>query len=119
MPEHVVGAENGRRFCARRALLPAVRGAGSGADVKARLLEIKTHSVGTFGSPTFFPGDEIFFGKDSLLDVVRRLCESGPRENRPWLTAPCIPLSAGNGEKGRQPFECWAYSVSSYSRLRA
>jgi 2-hydroxychromene-2-carboxylate isomerase len=24
---------------------------------------------GTFGSPTFFVGDEIYFGKDSLRDV--------------------------------------------------
>jgi 2-hydroxychromene-2-carboxylate isomerase len=24
---------------------------------------------GTFGSPTFFVGDEIFFGKDRLRDV--------------------------------------------------
>ena len=24
---------------------------------------------GTFGSPTFFVGDEIFFGKDQLRDV--------------------------------------------------
>ena len=41
------------------------------ADVKARLLENTEHSVsrGTFGSPTFFVGDEIFFGKDRLRDV--------------------------------------------------
>jgi 2-hydroxychromene-2-carboxylate isomerase len=41
------------------------------ADVKARLLENTERSVerGTFGSPTFFVGDEIFFGKDRLRDV--------------------------------------------------
>ena len=41
------------------------------ADVKARLLDNTTRSVerGTFGSPTFFVGDEIFFGKDRLRDV--------------------------------------------------
>jgi 2-hydroxychromene-2-carboxylate isomerase len=41
------------------------------ADVKARLLENTQRSVerGTFGSPTFFVGDEIFFGKDRLRDV--------------------------------------------------
>ena len=40
-------------------------------EVKARLLDNTTRSVerGTFGSPTFFVGDEIFFGKDRLRDV--------------------------------------------------
>jgi 2-hydroxychromene-2-carboxylate isomerase len=41
------------------------------ADVKAQLLANTERSVerGTFGSPTFFVGDEIFFGKDRLRDV--------------------------------------------------
>jgi 2-hydroxychromene-2-carboxylate isomerase len=40
-------------------------------DVKARLLDNTTRSVerGSFGSPTFFVGGEIFFGKDRLRDV--------------------------------------------------
>lgn len=40
-------------------------------DTKAQLLENTERSVarGTFGSPTFFVGDEIFFGKDRLRDV--------------------------------------------------
>ena len=40
-------------------------------DAKARLLENTQASVdrGTFGSPTFFVGDEMFFGKDQLRDV--------------------------------------------------
>jgi 2-hydroxychromene-2-carboxylate isomerase len=40
-------------------------------EVKAQLLENTQRSVarGTFGSPTFFVGDEIFFGKDRLRDV--------------------------------------------------
>ena len=40
-------------------------------EVKARLLDDTTRSVerGTFGSPTFFVGDEMFFGKDRLRDV--------------------------------------------------
>jgi 2-hydroxychromene-2-carboxylate isomerase len=40
-------------------------------EVKARLLDDTQRSVarGTFGSPTFFVGDEIFFGKDRLRDV--------------------------------------------------
>jgi 2-hydroxychromene-2-carboxylate isomerase len=41
------------------------------AEVKARLIDNTERSVarGTFGSPTFFVGDEIFFGKDRLRDV--------------------------------------------------
>src|SRR5262245_31917693 len=39
--------------------------------VKQELLENTERSVarGTFGSPTFYVGDEIFFGKDRLRDV--------------------------------------------------
>jgi 2-hydroxychromene-2-carboxylate isomerase len=39
--------------------------------VKEQLLDNTTRSVerGTFGSPSFFVGDEIFFGKDRLRDV--------------------------------------------------
>src|SRR6516225_8304252 len=41
------------------------------ADVKTQLLDNTERSVarGTFGSPTFFVGEEIFFGKDRLGDV--------------------------------------------------
>ena len=41
------------------------------ADVKNELLANTEHSFkrGTFGSPTFFVGDQIFFGKDRLRDV--------------------------------------------------
>jgi 2-hydroxychromene-2-carboxylate isomerase len=41
------------------------------ADVKARLLELTQDAVdrGVFGSPTFFVGKEMFFGKDQLRDV--------------------------------------------------
>ena len=48
------------------------------ADVKARLLDNTEHSVarGTFGSPTFFVGDEIFFGKDRLRDVEEMILAS-------------------------------------------
>jgi len=40
-------------------------------EVKDRLLANTQASVarGTFGAPTFFVGDEIFFGKDRLRDV--------------------------------------------------
>ena len=40
-------------------------------EVKMRLLQNTERSVGrgTFGSPIFFVGDEIYFGKDRLRDV--------------------------------------------------
>jgi 2-hydroxychromene-2-carboxylate isomerase len=39
--------------------------------IKAKLAENTERSVarGTFGSPTFFVGEEIYFGKDTLRDV--------------------------------------------------
>jgi 2-hydroxychromene-2-carboxylate isomerase len=44
-------------------------------DVKERLLQNTQASVarGTFGSPTFFVGNEIFFGKDRLRDVEEEI----------------------------------------------
>ncbi len=44
-------------------------------EVKDRLLKNTQDSVarGTFGSPTFFVGDEIFFGKDRLRDVEEEI----------------------------------------------
>ena len=44
-------------------------------DVKNELLLNTQRSVerGTFGSPTFFVGDEIYFGKDSLRDVEEEI----------------------------------------------
>jgi 2-hydroxychromene-2-carboxylate isomerase len=43
--------------------------------VKAKLMTNTEDSVrrGTFGSPTFFVGDEIFFGKDRLDEVEREI----------------------------------------------
>lgn len=47
-------------------------------EVKDRLLENTNRSVerGTFGSPTFYVGDEIFFGKDRLRDVEEMIIQS-------------------------------------------
>jgi 2-hydroxychromene-2-carboxylate isomerase len=47
-------------------------------EVKDRLLENTNRSVerGTFGSPTFYVGDEIFFGKDRLRDVEEMIMQS-------------------------------------------
>jgi len=44
-------------------------------EVKDRLLKNTEATVarGTFGSPTFFVGDEIFFGKDRLRDVEEEI----------------------------------------------
>jgi 2-hydroxychromene-2-carboxylate isomerase len=47
------------------------------ADVKARLIENTQAAVerGAFGSPTFFVGKEIFFGKEQLRDVEEMVLE--------------------------------------------
>jgi 2-hydroxychromene-2-carboxylate isomerase len=46
-------------------------------DVKARLVELTQDAVdrGAFGSPTFFVGSEMFFGKDQLRDVEEAILE--------------------------------------------
>ena len=48
------------------------------AEVKDRLLKNTEDSVarGTFGSPTFFVGNEIFFGKDRLRDVEEEIAHT-------------------------------------------
>ncbi|MFO1327596.1 MAG: 2-hydroxychromene-2-carboxylate isomerase [Rubrivivax sp.] len=49
----------------------AIAALSQDAEVKAELLANteRSHARGAFGSPTFFVGDEIFFGKDKLRDV--------------------------------------------------
>jgi 2-hydroxychromene-2-carboxylate isomerase len=44
-------------------------------DVKKKLMENTSSAVarGSFGSPTFFIGNEIYFGKDSLRDVEEEI----------------------------------------------
>ena len=44
-------------------------------DIKKKLIENTSDAVarGTFGSPTFFVGNEIFFGKDSLHNVEEEI----------------------------------------------
>ncbi len=46
--------------------------------IKDQLLENTRRSVerGTFGAPTFYVGDEIFFGKDRLRDVQEMILKS-------------------------------------------
>ena len=61
----------------RESRLPAAELITLSADpaVKQELLENTERSVarGTFGSPTFYVGDEIFFGKDRLRDVEEEI----------------------------------------------
>ena len=56
-------------------------------DVKKRLIEMTTNAVdrGAFGSPTFFVGAEMFFGKDQLRDVEESIVEQ---------TSHAVPKSA-------------------------
>jgi 2-hydroxychromene-2-carboxylate isomerase len=57
--------------------LPADELIGLASDpaVKQELIDNTELSVarGTFGSPTFFVGDEIFFGKDRLREVEEEI----------------------------------------------
>ena len=48
-------------------------------EVKEGLIRNTEASVGrgTFGSPTFFVGNEIFFGKDRLRDVEEEIVSRG------------------------------------------
>ena len=53
--------------------------------VKQQLIDNTNTSVarGNFGSPTFFVGDEMFFGKDRLRDVEEQIAiDSPPAESR-------------------------------------
>jgi 2-hydroxychromene-2-carboxylate isomerase len=47
-------------------------------DVKNRLIELTQNAVdrGAFGSPTFFVGKEMFFGKGQLRDVEEAILEA-------------------------------------------
>lgn len=53
-------------------------------EIKQALLESTERSVarGTFGSPTFFIGDEMWFGKDRLRDVEEAIAASGDGQGR-------------------------------------
>jgi 2-hydroxychromene-2-carboxylate isomerase len=46
-------------------------------DVKKRLIDLTNDAVGrgAFGSPTFFVGKEMFFGKDQIRDVEESIVE--------------------------------------------
>jgi 2-hydroxychromene-2-carboxylate isomerase len=50
-------------------------------DVKKKLIEVTNDAVnrGAFGSPTFFVGTEMFFGKDQIRDVEESIVEQTSR----------------------------------------
>lgn len=53
-------------------------------DVKKKLIDNTNDAVarGAFGSPTFFVGDEMFFGKDQLRDVEESIVEQTQKQAR-------------------------------------
>lgn len=53
-------------------------------DVKKKLIENTSDAVarGSFGSPTFYVGDEIFFGKDKLREVEEEIVAQLVMERR-------------------------------------
>ena len=53
-------------------------------DVKKKLIENTNNAVvrGSFGSPTFYVGDEIFFGKDRLREVEEEIMAQLAAERR-------------------------------------
>ena len=65
------------RAVLENANLPAIEilEACNNAEIKKSLIENSMNSVerGNFGSPTFFAGGEMFFGKDSLEDFESKL----------------------------------------------
>ena len=65
-PEAAMKALNGSGLDAARLFARAQE-----PDVKAKLIESTQNAVerGAFGSPTFFVGSEMFFGKEQLRDV--------------------------------------------------
>ncbi|MFZ2154791.1 MAG: 2-hydroxychromene-2-carboxylate isomerase [Bradyrhizobium sp.] len=58
-------------------------------EVKKRLIEATNDAVarGAFGSPTFFVGNEMFFGKDQLRDVEESIVEQTSRDDGPTPSA--------------------------------
>jgi 2-hydroxychromene-2-carboxylate isomerase len=58
---------------------PALLARTQEPEVKAQLVANTEASVarGNFGSPTFFVGDEMYFGKDQLRDVEEAIVAAG------------------------------------------
>ena len=66
--------------------------------MKAKLIENTQSAVerGAFGSPTFFVGKEMFFGKEQLREVEEmvsgnrshRHCERAKQSSHEWIASP-------------------------------
>src|SRR5205814_5337456 len=69
-------------------------------EVKKRLIDLTTDAVnrGAFGSPTFFVGNEMFFGKDQLRDVEESIVEQTSRA-MPKTARDHEPQAANSGWK--------------------
>lgn len=65
----------GKHFAAAGLPAEEILTATQNPEVKQQLIDNTTTSVerGSFGSPTFFVGDEMFFGKDRLRDVEEEI----------------------------------------------
>jgi len=74
-PKKLDDPEVARTTLEQAGLDPTLLARTQDAEVKDRLLKNTEASVarGTFGSPTFFVDDEIFFGKDRLRDVEEEI----------------------------------------------
>ena len=74
-PKKLDDPEVARTTLEQAGLDPTLLAHTQDAEVKDRLLKNTEASVarGTFGSPTFFVDDEIFFGKDRLRDVEEEI----------------------------------------------
>lgn len=60
---------------------PALLAKSQAPEVKAALLANteQAHARGAFGSPTFFVGDQIYFGKDRLREVEDAIVQASAR----------------------------------------
>ena len=74
-PEKMDDDEVIRAALAQSGLNPALLERAQAPEVKAKLIANTEAAVarGVFGAPTFFVGDEMFFGKDKLRDVEEAL----------------------------------------------
>ena len=65
-------------------------------DVKKRLIDLTNDAVsrGAFGSPTFFVGKEMFFGKDQIRDGEESIVEQSGKRLPGRHDASSIPVES-------------------------
>src|SRR4029079_7799584 len=82
-------------------------------DVKAKLIENTQSAVerGAFGSPTFFVGKEMFFGKEQLREVEEMVSGRSPRPS--WRAKQSNPYRRGFD------MDCFVASLLAMTRQRA